>query len=62
MQAWAEDEARMMAARGTNGHVRPAPMGTFVGVGGCNGITCQGTGTLVGEATYQGKTVRVWKQ
>lgn len=59
MQAWAEDEARMMAARGTNGHVRSAPVGTFVGVG-CNGTTCQGSGTLVGEATYRGKTVRVW--
>lgn len=58
MQAWAEDEARMMAERGTCGHVRSAPMGTFVGVG-C-GTTCQGSGTLVGEATYRGKTVRVW--
>ncbi len=61
MQAWAENEARMMSERGTNGHVRGAPMGTFVGVGGCNGRTCQGKGTLVGEATYKGKTVRVWK-
>lgn len=59
MQAWAEDEARRMAERNTNGHVRSAPMGTFVGVG-CNGTTCQGSGTLVGEAMYQGKTVRVW--
>ena len=31
MQAWAEEEARMMAARGTNGHVRPAPVGYFIG-------------------------------
>lgn len=61
MQAWAEEEARMMAALGTNGHVRPAPMGTFVGVG-CNGVTCQGSGTLVGEAHINGKSVRVWKR
>ena len=53
MQAWAEDEARMMAARGTNGHVRSAPVGTFVGVG-CNGTTCQGSGTLVGIASVAG--------
>lgn len=59
MQAWAEEEARMMAARGTNGHVRPAPVGYFIGVG-CNGRTCQGSGTLVGEAHINGKSVRVW--
>lgn len=58
MQAWAEDEARMMAERGTCGHVRSAPMGTFVGVG-C-GSTCPGSGTLVGEAHINGKSVRVW--
>lgn len=60
MQAWAEEEARMMASRGTCGHIRPAPMGYFVGVG-C-GTTCMGSGQLVAEATYQGKTVRVWKR
>ncbi len=60
MQAWAEEEARMMASRGTCGHIRPAPMGCFVGVG-C-GSTCMGSGRLVAEATYQGKTVRVWQR
>lgn len=60
LQAWAEEEAQMMASRGTCGHVSPAPMGTFVGVG-C-GTTCQGSGVLVAEATYQGKTVRVWQR
>ncbi len=60
MQAWAEEEARMMASRGTCGHIRPAPPGYFVGVG-C-GATCMGTGTLVGEASFQGKMVRVWKR
>ncbi len=60
MQAWAEEEARMMASRGTCGHIRPAPMGYFVGVG-C-GTTCMGSGQLVAEATYQGKTVRVWRR
>lgn len=60
MQAWAEEEARMMASRGTCGHIRPAPMGCFVGVG-C-GSTCMGSGQLVAEATYQGKTVRVWQR
>ena len=59
MQAWAEEEARLMASRGTCGHVRSAPMGTFVGVG-CQGMTCQGSGTLVGEAHINGKSVRVW--
>ena len=60
MQAWAEEEARLMASRGTCGHVRPAPMGCFVGVG-C-GTTCMGSGRLVAEASYQGKTVRVWQR
>lgn len=60
MQAWAEEEARLMASRGTCGHVRPAPMGCFVGVG-C-GMTCMGSGRLVAEASYQGKTVRVWQR
>lgn len=59
MQAWAEEEARMMAARGTCGHIRGAPPGYFVGVG-C-GMTCMGSGRLVAEASYQGKMVRVWK-
>lgn len=59
MQAWAEEEARMMAARGTCGHIRSAPPGYFVGVG-C-GMTCMGRGQLVAEAFYQGKMVRVWK-
>lgn len=60
MQAWAEEEARMMAERGTCGHIRSAPPGYFVGVG-C-GMTCIGSGTLVAEARYQGKMVRVWKR
>jgi len=60
LQAWAEEEARMMASRGTCGHIRPAPMGCFVGVG-C-GTTCMGSGRLVAEASYQGKTVRVWQR
>jgi len=60
MQAWAEEEARLMASRGTCGHVRSAPMGCFVGVG-C-GTTCMGSGRLVAEAHYQGKTVRVWQR
>ena len=60
MQAWAEEEARLMASRGTCGHVRSAPPGYFVGVG-C-GMTCMGSGTLVGEASFQGKTVRVWQR
>ena len=60
MQAWAEEEARMMAARGTCGHIRGAPPGHFVGVG-C-GTTCIGSGTLVAEAHYQGKMVRVWRR
>ena len=60
MQAWAEEEARLMASRGTCGHVRSAPPGCFVGVG-C-GMTCMGSGTLVAEASFQGKTVRVWQR
>lgn len=60
MQAWAEEEARLMASRGTCGHIRPAPMGCFVGVG-C-GTTCMGSGRLVAEASYQGKMVRVWQR
>lgn len=60
MQAWAEEEARMMASRGTCGHIRPAPVGCFVGVG-C-GSTCMGSGRLVAEANYQGKMVRVWQR
>lgn len=60
MQAWAEEEARMMAERGTCGHIRSAPVGYFVGVG-C-GMTCMGSGTLVAEANYQGKMVRVWRR
>ena len=60
MQAWAEEEARMMASRGTCGHIRPAPSGCFVGVG-C-GMTCMGSGRLVAEASYQGKMVRVWQR
>lgn len=60
MQAWAEEEVRMMAMRGTCGHIRPAPMGCFVGVG-C-GTTCMGSGTLVAEAHYQGRIVRVWRR
>jgi hypothetical protein len=60
LQAWAEDEARMMAERGTCGHIRPAPPGCFVGVG-C-GMTCMGSGRLVAEASYQGKMVRVWQR
>lgn len=60
LQQWAEEEARMMSERGTCGHIRPAPMGTFVGVG-C-GTTCMGSGTLVAEATVNGKMVRVWQR
>ena len=60
MQAWAEEEARLMASRGTCGHVRGAPSGYFVGVG-C-GTTCMGSGRLVAEAHYQGRTVRVWQR
>ena len=60
MQAWAEEEARMMASQGTCGHVRGAPSGYFVGVG-C-GSTCMGSGTLVAEASYQGKMVRIWRR
>ena len=60
LQAWAEEEARMMANRGTCGHIRPAPPGCFVGVG-C-GTTCVGSGRLVAEASYQGKMVRVWQR
>lgn len=60
LQAWAEEEARMMASRGTCGHIRPAPSGCFVGVG-C-GMTCMGSGRLVAEAHYQGKMVRVWQR
>jgi len=60
LQAWAEDEARMMAERGTCGHIRSAPPGCFVGVG-C-GMTCMGSGRLVAEASYQGKMVRVWQR
>ena len=60
MQAWAEQEARLMASRGTCGHVRGAPPGYFVGVG-C-GTTCVGSGRLVAEAHYQGKMVRVWQR
>jgi len=60
LQAWAEEEARMMANRGTCGHIRSAPSGCFVGVG-C-GTTCIGSGRLVAEASYQGKTVRVWQR
>ncbi len=60
MQAWAEEEVRMMASRGTCGHIRPAPSGCFVGVG-C-GMTCMGSGRLVAEASYQGKMVRVWQR
>ena len=60
MQAWAEEEARMMASRGTCGHIRPAPPGCFVGVG-C-GMTCMGSGRLVAEASFQGKMVRVWQR
>lgn len=60
MQAWAEEEARLMASRGTCGHVRGAPAGYFVGVG-C-GTTCVGSGRLVAEAHYQGKMVRVWQR
>lgn len=60
LQAWAEEEARMMASRGTCGHIRPAPPGCFVGVG-C-GMTCMGSGHLVAEASYQGKMVRVWQR
>ena len=58
LQAWAEEEARLMSERGICGHVRPAPAGTFVGVG-C-GSTCQGSGVLAAEATVNGKTVKVW--
>ena len=60
LQAWAEEEARLMAARGTCGHIRPAPPGCFVGVG-C-GMTCMGSGRLVAEASCQGKMVRVWQR
>lgn len=61
MQQWAENEAKMMAASGTNGHVRPAPPGFFIGVGAA-GVTCVSPrGVLVGEAHFQGKSVRVWK-
>ena len=60
MQAWAENEANRMADMNTNGHTQGAPVGYFVGVG-CNGVTCQGRGTLVGEAHVRGKSVRVWK-
>lgn len=61
MDGWAMNEAIRMSERGTNGHTQGAPPGYFVGVG-CNGMTCQGSGTLVGEAHFQGKSVRVWKR
>lgn len=60
LQSWAEEEARRMAALGTNGHTQPAPVGYFVGVG-CNGQTCSRRGPPIAEATVKGKTVRVWK-
>ena len=68
LQAWAEDEAKMMVARRFKGHVRSAPMGTFVGVGfSTNGrvVTCVGAGQLVAQATVRGTDgyyhVRVWR-
>lgn len=60
VKAWAKQEARLMAQHGTCGHVRPAPPGTFVGVG-CNGQTCQGSGRPIATARYKGKTVSVWR-
>ena len=68
MQAWAEAEAGMMAARRFKGHVRSAPNGTFVGVGFSTSgrvVTCVGSGRLVAQATVRGSDgfyhVRVWR-
>lgn len=60
VKAWAQREAKLMAQRGTCGHVQSAPPGTFVGVG-CNGQTCRGFGRPIATAHYKGKTVRVWR-
>lgn len=60
LQAWAIEEANRMADLGTNGHVRSAPVGTFVGVG-CNGMTCSRPGPPIAEAHVRGKSVRVWR-
>jgi hypothetical protein len=68
LQTWAEAEAKMMVDRRFKGHVRSAPMGTFVGVGfSMNGrvVTCVGGGQLVAQATIKGPDgfyhVRVWR-
>ena len=68
LQTWAETEAKMMVERRFKGHVRSAPMGTFVGVGfSMSGrvITCVGGGQLVAQATLKGPDgfyhVRVWR-
>jgi hypothetical protein len=67
LQAWAEQEVRLMAARRTWGHCRAAPHGTFVGVG-VNGRTCmaahygRASWRLVAEAHYAGKSCRVWRR
>ncbi len=68
LQVWAETEAKMMVARRYKGHVRGAPMGTFVGVGfSVSGrvVTCIGSGQLVAQATLRGPDgyyhVRVWR-
>lgn len=68
LQMWAEAEAKMMVERRYKGHVRSAPMGTFVGVGfSMSGrvVTCVGSGQLVAQATLRGPDgfyhVRVWR-
>ncbi len=68
LQVWAETEAKMMVARRYKGHVRGAPMGTFVGVGfivSGRVVTCIGSGQLVAQATLRGPDgyyhVRVWR-
>ena len=68
LQVWADTEAQMMVARRFKGHVRSAPMGTFVGVGfsmSGNVVTCVGSGQLVAQATLRGPDgyyhVRVWR-
>ena len=68
LQDWADAEAKMMVERRFKGHVRSAPMGTFVGVGfSMSGrvVTCVGGGQLVAQTTLRGPDgfyhVRVWR-
>lgn len=59
-QAWAEREVRLMAERGTYGHVQPCPS-PHVGVGvGINGATCMFPGPILAEAHYMGRSCRVF--